>query len=135
MHSGGSVIVAILLFSFQEALSFLPPGLPSVALAGSRHQCSTKVTMAANDQLPADAKRYYVRSDRLLDIVTSAPQLLLRLGSGALVDGYRCECLYLAQQTRVPIFHTIVCYVPGAEFLEYCFNLNFPTYNSCWPSW
>lgn len=47
--------------------------------------------MAVNDQLPAKAKRYYVRPDRILDVVTSAPQLLLRLGSGALVDGYRCE--------------------------------------------
>ena len=43
------------------------------------------------DQLPAQAKRYYVRPDRILDVLTSAPQLLLRLGSGALVDGYQCE--------------------------------------------
>ena len=55
----------------------------------------------SNDQLPADAKRYYVRPDRILDVVTSAPQLLLRLGSGALVDGYRCECLHVSAATCV----------------------------------
>lgn len=45
----------------------------------------------AADPLPAEAKRYYVRPDRIIDVLLSAPQLLLRLGSGALVDGYRCE--------------------------------------------
>lgn len=46
---------------------------------------------AKQDQLPAEAKRYYIRPDKIVDVLTSAPQLLLRLGSGALVDGYRCE--------------------------------------------
>lgn len=45
----------------------------------------------ASPQLPAEARRYYVRPDRILDVLGSAPQLLLRLGSGALVDGYGCE--------------------------------------------
>lgn len=50
-------------------------------------------TMTANprDLLPEDAKRGYVRPDRLLDIISCTPQLLLRLGSGAFVDGYKRE--------------------------------------------
>lgn len=52
----------------------------------------SSLSMAAEpDRLPAQAKRYYVRPDRILDVLTSAPQILLRLGSGALVDGYQCE--------------------------------------------
>ncbi|CAN0026541.1 unnamed protein product [Ascophyllum nodosum] len=43
----------------------------------------------ASTQLPAEAKRYYVRPDRILDVLTSAPQIIFRLGSGLLVDGYR----------------------------------------------
>lgn len=93
MYSGMGLAGATLLFGFQGSLGFLNPGLPSAAPAMSRHRYSTKVAMAANDQLPANAKRYYVRPDRILDVVTSAPQLLLRLGSGALVDGYRCKCV------------------------------------------
>lgn len=91
MYSGVGLVAATVLCGFQESLGFLP--VPSVAPAVSRQRYSTKVSMAANDQLPADAKRYYVRPDRILDVVTSAPQLLFRLGSGALVDGYRCECV------------------------------------------
>lgn len=35
-----------------------------------------------------DAKRFFVRPDRFLDIITSSFSLLLRLGSGATVSGY-----------------------------------------------
>ncbi|CAM9962856.1 unnamed protein product, partial [Choristocarpus tenellus] len=42
-------------------------------------------------QLPSNAKRYFVRPDRILDVIGSAPQLLIRLGSGALVDGYKVK--------------------------------------------
>lgn len=96
MYSGVGLVAATVLCGFQDASSFLAPALPAVAPAVSR-QHSTQVSMAANEQLPADAKRYYVRPDRILDVVTSAPQLLLRLGSGALVDGYRCEYVSTAQ--------------------------------------
>lgn len=89
MYSGVGLVAATVLCGFQEASSFLPSTLPAPAV--SRHRYATKVTMAVNEQLPSEAKRYYVRPDRILDVVTSAPQLLLRLGSGALVDGYRCE--------------------------------------------
>ncbi|CAM9710240.1 unnamed protein product [Scytosiphon promiscuus] len=68
--------------------------VPSTLSRQPAQQQSTNVNvlnMAASkpDQLPSQAKRYFIRPDRILDVVTSAPQLLLRLGSGALVDGYR----------------------------------------------
>ena len=58
-------------------------------LAASRGSLTS--TKMASTQLPAEAKRYYVRPDRILDVLTSSPQIIFRLGSGLLVDGYRCE--------------------------------------------
>lgn len=102
MHTAVSLIAATFLSISQQTFSFLPSSLPTATSMVSSQRRSTKLTMAAAkpDQLPAEAKRYYVRPDRILDVLTSAPQLLLRLGSGALVDGYRCE------QTAFPHFLT-----------------------------
>lgn len=91
MYTAVSMIAAALLGSCQQAASFVPAAMPSTAAV--TRAVTTRLNMAVNDQLPANAKRYYVRPDIILDVVTSAPQLLLRLGSGALVDGYNCECL------------------------------------------
>lgn len=93
MHSAVSLIAVTFLCSCQLSFSFLRASLPSAAALVSSQPRSTKLTMAAAkpDQLPADAQRYYIRPDKLLDVLTSAPQLVLRLGSGALVDGYRGE--------------------------------------------
>lgn len=90
MYTTVSMVVVALAGSCQQVAGFVPAGLvPSAAVTRT-----TRLTMAVNDQLPANAKRYYVRPDRILDVVTSAPQLLFRLGSGALVDGYNCECVF-----------------------------------------
>ena len=71
-------------------------GVPSASAAAAGARGRSALSMAEKpDQLPAQAKRYYVRPDRILDVLTSAPQLLLRLGSGALVDGYQCERVVL----------------------------------------
>lgn len=71
-------------------------GFHTTGIARPRHHSVPFTTTALNmaqapDQLPAEAKRYYARPDRVLDLLTSSPQLLFRLGSGALVDGYQCE--------------------------------------------
>lgn len=94
MPSSFLVVAAAALLSLcsrTQAFGVVPSaGAGSAATAVSRGRSA--LSMAAKpDQLPAKAKRYYVRPDRILDVLTSAPQLLLRLGSGALVDGYRCE--------------------------------------------
>lgn len=59
---------------------------------GLRRSERSSLRMAARpEQLPTQPKKYYIRPDRVLDVLSSAPQILLRLGSGALVDGYRCK--------------------------------------------
>lgn len=81
---------------------------------------SSSLNMAKGEELPAEAKRYYVRPDRVLDVLTSAPQLLLRLGSGALVDGYQGEdnrdatvcCLCTSNSSII----SYDCKVRGASF-------------------
>ncbi|CBJ31539.1 Putative uncharacterized protein [Ectocarpus siliculosus] len=85
MHSAVSAIATMLLVGRTAA--FLTSSSAAIAVS---QRSTNKLSMAATkpDQLPADAKRYYVRPDRFLDVLTSAPQLLFRLGSGALVDGY-----------------------------------------------
>lgn len=74
------------------ATSSLCSGIHAFTVSPAAVRRGSSLSMAAApDQLPAQARRYYVRPDRVLDVLTSAPQLLFRLGSGALVDGYRCE--------------------------------------------
>lgn len=116
MHSAVSLIAIMFLCSCQVTFSFLRTSL-SFATGGvvSSQPRSTKLTMAAAkpDQLPADAKRYYVRPDRILDLLTSTPQVLLRLGSGALVDGYRGEtsCRLCAYKHDVYFVCTTTCII------------------------
>lgn len=86
-----AVATAALLSLCSRTQAFVGVPSASAAAAVARGQQSALSMAAKPDQLPAQAKRYYVRPDRILDVLTSAPQLLLRLGSGALVDGYRCE--------------------------------------------
>nr|WEU39140.1 glutathione S-transferase [Saccharina japonica] len=84
-----AVATAALLSLCSRTQAFVGVPSASAAAAVARGQQSALSMAAKPDQLPAQAKRYYVRPDRILDVLTSAPQLLLRLGSGALVDGYR----------------------------------------------
>lgn len=77
-----SLAITALYFCCSDAFGVRPHAAARSSLTSMR---------MASSQLPAEAKRYFVRQDRILDILGSAPQLLLRLGSGALVDGYRCE--------------------------------------------
>lgn len=97
MHSAVSAIATMLLVG--QTAAFLTSSLTAIAVS---QRSTNKLSMAATkpDQLPADAKRYYVRPDRFLDVLTSAPQLLFRLGSGALVDGYTGEESYRSVQNR-----------------------------------
>lgn len=81
----------------SSAFSFVPSTLSRQPAQRSTNVNAVNMAASKQDQLPAKAKRYYVRPDRILDVATSAPQLLLRLGSGALVDGYRCEFSYMSQ--------------------------------------
>ena len=78
------------LCSRTQAFGVVPSAGAGAAAAVARGRSALSMAVKP-DQLPAQAKRYYVRPDRILDVLTSAPQLLLRLGSGALVDGYQCE--------------------------------------------
>lgn len=83
--------LAIATLSCFRIQAFHTPGVSSLVRVRQTQGPTSLSMVSKNDQLPAQAKRYYIRPDRLVDIVLSAPQLLLRLGSGALVDGYNCE--------------------------------------------
>lgn len=54
-----------------------------------RSPLAMSMASKAKEQLPATATRFVVPPDRILDIIGSVPQALLRLGSGLLVDGYQ----------------------------------------------
>lgn len=56
-----------------------------------RNPLAMSMVTKGKEQLPAKAQRFVVPPDRILDIVGSVPQALLRLGSGLLVDGYQGE--------------------------------------------
>lgn len=95
-----AVVTAALISLCSRTQAFV--GVPSASAAAAVARGQSALSMAAKpDQLPAQAKRYYVRSDRILDVLTSAPQLLLRLGSGALVDGYQGERMVLLVLVRI----------------------------------
>lgn len=91
MPSSSLVVAAASLLSLCSRTRAFAVVSSAAAAAAVRSGRSALSMAAKPDQLPAQAKRYYVRPDRILDVLTSAPQLLLRLGSGALVDGYQCE--------------------------------------------
>lgn len=112
-----AVATAALLSLCSRTQAFV--GVPSAAASAAavaRGRSGSALSMAAKpDQLPAQAKRYYVRPDRILDVLTSAPQLLLRLGSGALVDGYQCEWCWGSRTCSCSIFAQSCNQIPGTE--------------------
>lgn len=90
--ASAATATAAIFFPCSNVLAFHnPAAVTRPARSMSRSPALSMAQPKASDQLPAEAKRGFIRSDRVLDIATSIPQLLFRLGSGALVDGYKCE--------------------------------------------